>query len=215
MVFVGALAGVPQALLVAPFDKVLVDWHTTGTMKLLQKDAYKGVRGVLLKEMATGAGFFWMYTELKRAFNADHDPLIGGACGTAAATTCFVVSYPLDTVTRRLQSGQDLTAALARGRFFEGFKFGVARCLLSNFVALFMYEYVIKRIRRAEAEKALQLAVEEEQVKQVRDSRGPGVVLRLRGGGGERRRRPPVCEATLLDPALLPQPVTGLLSDLP
>ena len=60
----GALAGVPQALLVAPFDKLMVDWHRTREMKLFQRGAYQGIGGIMLKEMVTGAGFFYLYTSV-------------------------------------------------------------------------------------------------------------------------------------------------------
>lgn len=125
---VGFLAGVPQAILMCPLEFALT--RAQLGQPIVWAQAGRGIGWMLAKEMTSGAIFFGLYERGKR------DGMPPGAAGATAALGAMVSSYPLDTWKTRRQA----VAVGARLEVFGGLRWALAKCIVSNWAALSVYE---------------------------------------------------------------------------
>ena len=101
---VGAVAGVPQALVMTPLDYTKVRIQL-GKPWFFQQ-CFLGLRWLMLREIAAGAIFFGMYETLR-----EQNVVPPGIAGGAAALSSMVATYPLDTLRTRAQAASSTRTA--------------------------------------------------------------------------------------------------------
>lgn len=130
---VGLVAGVPQALVVAPMDYACtrvqlakpIEWH----------QCFRGLSWLMGKEMFAGMVFFGIY-DGSRGLH----PILeqnAGLRGSIAAVTALASTYPLDTLKTRSQAGICAKTPL---QLHAGLGFSLVKCVVCNFVALAVYD---------------------------------------------------------------------------
>jgi hypothetical protein len=60
----------------------------------------------------------------------------GGVAGSSSALLAMTMTYPVDVLKTRVQAGETVASARGMGSFGRGLNWAVAKCLVSNFVAL-------------------------------------------------------------------------------
>lgn len=135
---VGALAGVPQALIMTPLDYTKVrfqlgqSWHA--------RHCFRGLQWLMLREVAAGAIFFGIYESLRDQVAYVPPGLAGGV----AALSSMIATYPLDTLRTRAQAAiQPMTATmrLPYGSLHAGIHWAILKCLIGNVIALTTFEH--------------------------------------------------------------------------
>lgn len=125
---IGFLAGILQALVTNPLDYLKLQRQLSQPFVI--QHIYRGLHWTVLKESISGAIFLTSYEELKK------HSVPPGHAGSASALTAMILTFPLDTLRVRVQSG----AHMVHASHFQGIGFALAKCILSNFVALTVYE---------------------------------------------------------------------------
>ncbi|KAA8499019.1 Mitochondrial basic amino acids transporter [Porphyridium purpureum] len=138
---VGGLSGIPQSLFNCPMDYMRMQLQLG--RRIQPAHLFRGIPWVALKESSSGMVFFGVYETLKRM-----TPLPAGAAGSLAAFSALLSVYPVDTLKTRIQAGGSFSAARSMGGFGSGMQYAVAKCLLSNFVALSVYEFSKHRMNQ-------------------------------------------------------------------
>lgn len=127
---------------------------------------FAGFRPAALSVASTTGLMFWAYSEA-RQFSAkfkDDIPFIEGICGFLAGTISKGITFPLDTLRKRMQmyhvnhgtspgSSLKLCSIIARNEgffgFYKGFGLSVLKTAPTSALSLFMYEYTLDFIRRS------------------------------------------------------------------
>ena len=129
---VGFLAGFPQSILNTPMDYARLKLQLAQPMSLSQ--CYRGISWVMAKEAASGAVFYGCYEGIKSL------GVPGGFAGSSAALCAMTLTYPVDVFKTRVQAGETFASAKKMSKFNKGISWALAKCILSNFVALTAYE---------------------------------------------------------------------------
>lgn len=128
---------------------------------------YAGIKPSLISITASTGLMFWTY-ENARSFSKEKNiPLIEGICGLLAGAVSKGVTFPLDTIRKRLQMysktklkhdtsdkmGQ-LCKIMIRNEgflsFYKGFGISLLKSSPTSAISLFMYEYALDMIVKAE-----------------------------------------------------------------
>jgi hypothetical protein len=83
-----------------------------------------------MKEATSGMIFYGFY----EGFKSINFP--GGVAGSSSALLAMTLTYPVDVLKTRVQAGESVASARGMGSFGRGLNWAVAKCLVSNFVAL-------------------------------------------------------------------------------
>uniref|UniRef100_A0A7S0N6S7 Mitochondrial carrier protein n=1 Tax=Pyramimonas obovata TaxID=1411642 RepID=A0A7S0N6S7_9CHLO len=136
---VGFLAGFPQSILNTPMDYVRLKLQLAQPMSV--KQCYRGFSWVMAKEAASGAVFYGCYEGIKSL------GVPGGIAGSSAALCAMTLTYPVDVFKTRVQAGETFESAKKMSKFNKGISWALAKCILSNFVALSAYELACTRMK--------------------------------------------------------------------
>mmetsp|Transcript_40695 Transcript_40695/g.68127 ORF Transcript_40695/g.68127 Transcript_40695/m.68127 type:complete len:247 (-) Transcript_40695:77-817(-) len=139
---VGFLAGFPQSVLNTPMDYVRLKMQLAQPMRL--KQCYRGLSWVTAKEAASGAVFYGFYEGI-RALGVP-----AGVAGSASALLAMTLTYPVDVFKTRVQSGETFASARKMKGFDKGLSWAVAKCVISNYIALTVYEMACTRLNVAQ-----------------------------------------------------------------
>ncbi|CCE89044.1 Piso0_001842 [Millerozyma farinosa CBS 7064] len=128
---------------------------------------YAGVKPSLISITASTGLMFWTY-ENARSFSKEKNiPFIEGICGLLAGAVSKGVTFPLDTIRKRLQMYSEtkvkhdtsnkmgqLCKIMIRNEgflsFYKGFGISILKSSPTSAISLFMYEYALDMIVKAE-----------------------------------------------------------------
>lgn len=177
---VGAGAGLCSTLLTYPFDLLRTrlaansDTHflsmITTARQIMSNQGigafWRGLNPALISVASTTGLMFWSY-ELAREFSRgykDTVPFIEGFCGFVAGATAKGITFPLDTLRKRIQMYSKTHAgegtpvkALKLFKsilvdegifgFYKGFGVSILKSAPTSALSLFIYEYSLNSIR--------------------------------------------------------------------
>jgi len=129
---VGFLAGFPQSALNTPMDYVRLQLQLKQPIRMAMM--YRGLPWVVAKEATSGMIFYGFYEGMK----AMHIP--SGFAGSGSALLAMTLTYPVDVFKNRVQAGETFSSARKMKSFSSGLSWSIGKCILSNFVALSVYE---------------------------------------------------------------------------
>lgn len=175
--FVGSGAGVAATVIAYPFDLLRTTLAANQSSRFLSMSAtckelfrqrgawgfFSGLRPSLLSIVANSGTFFWSYS-LARTAVASHETNGGGrvrgaeaACGLVAGVTAKMVSFPLDTLRKRVQMSHQANSLAVfashyrqhgmRG-FYRGFIVSLIKNAPTSAISIFVYENTIDGTRR-------------------------------------------------------------------
>lgn len=144
---VGLLAGIPQALVVAPMDYACTRLQLS--KPVLWSESFRGISWFLSKEMLAGMVFFGIYDGGRSVPHLDSNP---GLRGSLAAVSALAMTYPLDTVKTRYQAGVCPKTPVC---LHAGLGFSLVKCILCNYVALHVYDTIRTEVSKQNARKRL------------------------------------------------------------
>ncbi|KAM3123864.1 hypothetical protein CJJ07_001268 [Candidozyma auris] len=125
---------------------------------------FAGIRPSLLSIIASSGLFFWSYSLARAATNRIYDKFgfqvwgVEAVCGFTAGTTAKGITFPLDTLRKRMQmdssrSGLQLFLTNLRQHgilgFYRGFLVSLMKSAPSSAISVFVYEYSINFTRKA------------------------------------------------------------------
>lgn len=179
---VGCGSGVSSTLVTYPFDLLRTRLAANSGKKFLSmnktiKSIWKeeGVRGyfagikpTMLSVGATTGLMFWSY-ELARDISnkyKENIPFIEGICGFLAGATSKGITFPLDTLRKRIQVFSVTHRGKSRGKtinlftniiknegplsLYRGFGISVLKTAPTSALSLYVYEYSLNSIRNLE-----------------------------------------------------------------
>lgn len=169
---VGTGAGVSSTCLTYPFDLLRTRLAASDAVKLLSMtstigDIYKkeglpgffvGIKPAVFSVAATTGLMFWTY-EVAREVSANYNnfPFIEGICGFVAGATAKGLTFPLDTLRKRMQMKKfethlgsrllklSFSVIKSEGFFglYKGFAISILKTAPTSAVSLFIYEYCL------------------------------------------------------------------------
>lgn len=173
LLFVGAGAGMTSTLVTYPFDllRTRLAANADRQFLLMSKTVqgifrtdgalgfFAGIRPTMLSVASTTGLMFWLY-ELARDLTRKHEniPFKEGFCGFFAGAVSKGITFPLDTLRKRMQvlSKVDRTGAFSLFRgilrsegllgFYRGFLISVLKTAPTSAISLFVYEYALELI---------------------------------------------------------------------
>ena len=183
---VGTAAGSTSTMVTYPFDLLRTRLAANSTKEFIsmtktigsvyQKEGvlgfFAGLKPAVLSVASTTGLLFWSY-ELARDFSADynHIPFIEGFCGFAAGAIAKGLTFPLDTLRKRIQmySVHNKSKAVnslslfrhivAREGFiglYKGFGISVFKTAPTTAVTMFFYEFTLTSLKRNKDQKLSQ-----------------------------------------------------------
>lgn len=174
--FVGFGTGVCSTISTYPFDLLRTRLAANSRKKFLSmsdtikniylKDGisgyFAGVKPAILSVAATMGVTFWSY-EVTRDFSRDFNgiPFIEGICGFFAGAFSKAVTFPLDTIRKRVQiqagtkiSAVGVTRNVLRNEgvfgLYKGYSISILKTAPTSAITLFVYEYTLSFMRIAE-----------------------------------------------------------------
>tara|TARA_B100000963_G_scaffold349628_1_gene358904 strand:- start:2189 stop:2812 length:624 start_codon:yes stop_codon:yes gene_type:complete len=103
--------------------------------KINYKNPLLGCIGTVMRESSASAFYFGIYFYMKE----DYHPAISGGCAGAMS---WIISYPIDTIKTRIQSGMSKTylEAYLKNNLWKGFSYCLGRAILVNSAGFYIYE---------------------------------------------------------------------------
>lgn len=129
---VGFLAGFPQSFVNTPMDYVRLQLQLKQQVKVAM--LYRGLPWVVAKEATSGMIFYGFY----EGFRSMSWP--AGLAGSSSALLAMTLTYPVDVFKTRVQAGETFTSAKKMAGFSGGLSWALGKCIISNFIALTVYE---------------------------------------------------------------------------
>lgn len=173
---VGTGAGITSTAVTYPFDLLRTRLAANNKREILSmmktiNSIYKndgmlgffiGIRPAVLSVASNTGLMFWAY-ELAREFTSNYTevPFIEGICGFFAGATAKGITFPLDTLRKRIQvKTLDHSSSLfslckqiivREGLFglYKGFGISVFKTAPTSAMSIFIYEYTISIIRKS------------------------------------------------------------------
>ena len=169
LLIVGTSAGLTSLIVTYPFDLLRTRLAANSKRHFLSMTAvikqvrasgglaglYMGAKPTLLSLGLNSGLMFWTY-EIAREVSAqykDNIPFIEGFCGFFAGASSKGITFPLDTLRKRMQmrSSKTLIIGLARTilrreglfGFYKGFGISLIKTAPTSAVSLFVYEVVL------------------------------------------------------------------------
>lgn len=175
---VGCGAGLSSTVLTYPFDLLRTKLAANEGEKFLSmtsvaRDIYRergfigyfaGIRPSLLSIVASSGLFFWSYSLARRTTDKIYEQFgyriwgVEAVCGFAAGTTAKAITFPLDTLRKRMQISQQRSGLRvfinnfkAHGffGFYRGFFVSLMKTAPTSAISVFVYEYSISATRKA------------------------------------------------------------------
>lgn len=174
LLFVGAGAGMASTLVTYPFDLLRTRLAANAGKQFLLMNKtvqhifrsdgvlgfFAGIRPTMLSVASTTGLMFWLY-ELARDITRKYEgiPFKEGICGFFAGAVSKGITFPLDTLRKRMQvrSRSERTSAFSLFRgilrnegplgFYRGFGISVLKTAPTSAISLFVYEYALELIR--------------------------------------------------------------------
>lgn len=169
LLLVGMSAGLTSTIITYPFDLLRTRLAANSDRQFLSmrtvvkqiKDTggiaglYLGAQPTLLSLGLNTGLMFWTY-EVARDISSlyrENVPFIEGICGFIAGASAKSVTFPLDTIRKRMQVGVNkilltqLTKSILRREgifgFYKGFSISLIKTAPTSAVSLFVYEVVL------------------------------------------------------------------------
>lgn len=175
---VGCGSGLVSTVLTYPFDVLRTRLVANETehflsMSRVTSDIYRdkglvgffaGIRPSLLSIVATSGLFFWSYSLARRTTDKIFDKFgyriwgVEAVCGFVAGSTAKAITFPLDTLRKRMQITQErngfrvfVNNLKSHGffGFYKGFVVSLMKTAPTSAISVFVYEYSINAIRKA------------------------------------------------------------------
>ncbi|CAH2352800.1 mitochondrial thiamine pyrophosphate carrier 1 [[Candida] railenensis] len=177
---VGSGAGLTSTFFTYPFDLLRTRLAANSDKKFLSLSStvvdiwekqgirgfFAGFRPTALSVASTTGLMFWAYSEARElsARYKDNIPFIEGICGFLAGAISKGITFPLDTLRKRMQmyhvnhgtspsSALRLCSSIIRNEglfgFYKGYGMSVLKTAPTSALSLFMYEYTLTFIRRS------------------------------------------------------------------
>lgn len=175
---VGCGSGLVSTVLTYPFDVLRTRLIANETehflpMSRVTIDIYRdkgligffaGIRPSLLSIVATSGLFFWSYSLARRTTDKIFDQFgyriwgVEAVCGFAAGSTAKAITFPLDTLRKRMQitherNGYKVFVNNLKSHgflgFYKGFVVSLMKTAPTSAISVFVYEYSINAIRKA------------------------------------------------------------------
>lgn len=127
----GATAGLISSFIINPFDLYKIRTQTGINMYV---NPMTGLPLTMLRESTACGIYFSTYNLLKR--NNYDAFLSGGIAGTAS----WILTYPIDTLKTRVQSGMSLSKSIAQRKYWIGISYCVVRAFIANGAGFKVYE---------------------------------------------------------------------------
>lgn len=173
---VGTGAGISSTCVTYPFDLLRTRLAANKNIKLLsmtstirniyQLDGFKGffigIKPAVLSVASNTGLMFWTY-EIARELSVKYNnfPFIEGLCGFVAGATAKGITFPLDTLRKRMQMKTfDLTLGsrlihlcksviVKEGilGLYKGFGISILKTAPTSAISLFIYEYVLSMMK--------------------------------------------------------------------
>lgn len=105
---------------------------------------YKNLPISLTKKVTGNMIFFVTYEEAKK------HKLPYFICGALSGCASWSVTYPIDTIKTRIQSGlyNSINDAIKEKQFYKGFNVCIARAILVNGFGLYVYETILNKFNK-------------------------------------------------------------------
>lgn len=175
---VGCGSGLVSTVLTYPFDVLRTRLIANETehflpMSRVTIDIYRdrgligffaGIRPSLLSIVATSGLFFWSYSLARRTTDKIFDQFgyriwgVEAVCGFAAGSTAKAITFPLDTLRKRMQitherNGYKVFVKNLKSHgflgFYKGFVVSLMKTAPTSAISVYVYEYSINAIRKA------------------------------------------------------------------
>lgn len=178
---VGSGAGIASTLTTYPFDLLRTRLAANSSKEFLSMmktmkniwlkngffGYFAGIKPTMLSVASTTGLMFWSY-ELAREFSKQYKediPFIEGFCGFIAGATSKGITFPLDTLRKRIQvhsimepelapfnaTGNFMKILKSEGPlgFYKGFGISLLKTAPTSAISLFVYEYSLNTIKTA------------------------------------------------------------------
>jgi solute carrier family 25 carnitine/acylcarnitine transporter 20/29 len=132
----GFITGIVNGIFITPFENKKIQLQT----KTQNIKYFKNIELTILRESIAYSIYFGSYDYLK---NTHHlHPLISG--GSAGALS-WIFTYPIDILSTRLKSNNNLsiTQAIKMGNMWNGFSFCIARSIIVSSINFYTYEKIL------------------------------------------------------------------------
>lgn len=169
---IGSGAGISSTFVTYPFDllRTRLAANTQGFLSLTSTitniyhhDGFRGffigMNPAILSVASTTGLMFWSY-DIARTYSTKYQniPFIEGICGFFAGATAKGITFPLDTLRKRVQMKKHntssiipITATILRNEglfgLYKGFGISVLKTAPTSAISLFIYEYSITQLR--------------------------------------------------------------------
>lgn len=136
------LSGIITTIISCPFDTFKIAEQQQITQKITFNKligAYKNLPISLTRKVPGNVIFFSMYNKMKQ----NNLPFF--ICGSIAGCSSWAITYPIDTIKTRMQSGSynSIYDAIKEGKIYRGLSVCLCRALLVNGLGLFIYENIL------------------------------------------------------------------------
>lgn len=135
----GGVSGIATGIVLTPIELYKI------RRQLFVKSPVKPTKGFsscLLREIPAFASYFSTYHYLKE----NNWSILNS--GGIAGMVCWIITYPLDVIKTRVQSGkaQNIMSAFKQGSLFNGISICLLRSYPVNAIGFYSYEYIINKL---------------------------------------------------------------------
>lgn len=127
----GATAGLISSFIINPFDlyKIRKQIGHTNSINLTT-----GLPLTMARESIACGIYFNTYNVLKKN---NYDAFLSGG---VAGTTSWILTYPIDTLKTRVQSGMSLSKSISQRKYWVGISYCIIRAFIANGTGFKVYE---------------------------------------------------------------------------
>tara|TARA_B110001452_G_scaffold224588_1_gene198222 strand:+ start:2034 stop:2717 length:684 start_codon:yes stop_codon:yes gene_type:complete len=132
----GAITGLTTSIIICPIELYKIRMQKLKTIKLLD-NPFIGLRITIIREFIASGSYFGLYNYLIN--NELNSFTAGGITGCVS----WVISYPIDVVKTRLQSGEcnTILQGIKMKNLWSGISLCLFRAYIVNAVGFCVYEY--------------------------------------------------------------------------